>query len=80
MAEGWPTLGGGKLQPDITHVRHAHIKLFVDSIAADLDTLNSLSTTISIRELESAGVLSTRSTCLYQLIQSGLGKDERGMP
>ena len=78
VAKGWPTLNSGVLQPDTTDERNTDLRVCVSSLTAIMDRLNTLDPAVSIRELESAGVLSTYSTCIFNLIHEGLGKDERG--
>ena len=78
VAKGWPALRGKFLQPDTTDERNTDLRVCVSSLTAIMDRLNTLDPAVSIRELESAGVLSTYSTCIFNLIHEGLGKDERG--
>ena len=79
MAKGWPALNGGVLQPDATHERDANIRVALAGIVTGMDIINSFKPAVTIRQLESAGVLPAHSTCLHQLITKGLVQDVGGM-
>ena len=78
VAKGWPALVGKFLQPDTTDERNADIRACVTSITTLVDFLHTFNPTVTVRELESAGVLPSRSTYLHTLITNGLVKNERG--
>ena len=80
MAEGFPLLSGAKLQPDASDERDTKLRILLAGAVTAFGLINSIKPAVSIRELESAGILPARSVCLHTLITEGLVQDKRGLP